>query len=757
MTDGASSSRRSYTYLASETSATAISTTSSVAVSSTITSAPTSFSSANMACATVSSLVAAATGSGIPQVPAQVAWDCIQSVPLNATSGLRLMESIRPYLDWQTTIAYLKNPPSGYLEPAVDVLGEYASIVSKLQSGGFTNEYDFEFTLYELFQTTHDGHFRYLPSLVAGVFGFGRPLAMVSVSSDGEALPKPYVYADILFSLSDTTFAPSAVSQIDGQDAVTYLDSWAQYGSLQDPDALFNNVMYELAQISLGTTGSGAGTFSGGGRGAYVYPGAETGLTFENGTTISYENFARVLQDFVGVNTGEDLYNMYLEPPPPPPTTTSAAMTTASATPTSTPIPGYPPPVLRQENNLIGGYYIDAAGYEDIAVLSVPSFVGLFTAEESFQQVATDFIAAAAAAGKTKLIVDVSANGGGTILQGYSLFKNLFPDLEPYGATRFRAHEAFNLIGEVVSDVAGPVYPWNYSDPANYVLDDFLDSPFDYRADVDINGNNFQSWREKYGPHPFYGDSFTSIIRWNLSDPTTILTSGIIVDGYQNRSDIPPTIPFAREDIVILYDGYCASTCTIFSELMTAQGGVKTIAIGGRPIKQPMQAVGGVKGTNDYPWSFIWQIVKDTLTLADNSTAATTAELEAGVLGTYDLYWDTRAVEDSGVVNARDGIAQGDTTETPLQFVYQAANCRIWYTAEMTYDITAMWEKAADVAWGGASCVVGDVGLRKREVVKKQKTKRSVSASEMAELEASMSLYTDLRGKTVVGDGYMRP
>jgi hypothetical protein len=42
--------------------------------------------------------------------------------------------------------------------------------------------------------------------------------------------------------------------------------------------------MYELVQISLCAAGSFAGTFSGGGSGAYVYPGAVTILRFENGT-----------------------------------------------------------------------------------------------------------------------------------------------------------------------------------------------------------------------------------------------------------------------------------------------------------------------------------------------------------------------------------------------------------------------------------------------------------------------------------------
>ena len=49
--------------------------------------------------------------------------------------------------------------------------------MSDLQKDGFASEYEFEFALYEFFQTTHDGHFRYLSSLVAGVFRFGRHLA----------------------------------------------------------------------------------------------------------------------------------------------------------------------------------------------------------------------------------------------------------------------------------------------------------------------------------------------------------------------------------------------------------------------------------------------------------------------------------------------------------------------------------------------------------------------------------------------------
>lgn len=134
----------------------------------------------------------------------------------------------------------------------------------------------------------------------------------------------------------------------------------------------------------------------------------------------------------------------------------------------------------------------------------------------------------------------------------------------------------------------------NYSDQA------IASTTYNYRTDADVNYEPFDSWPDKYGPHP-YGpgdDKYTNIIRWNLSDVLTPLNSGgIYVSGYLKRSNITVQ-PFAAEDIVIVYDGYCASTCTIFSELMRQQAGVKTIALGGRPNKDIIQAVGGVKGTN---------------------------------------------------------------------------------------------------------------------------------------------------------------
>jgi hypothetical protein len=63
-------------------------------------------------------------------------------------------------------------------------------------------------------------------------------------------------------------------------------------------------------------------------------------------------------------------------------------------------------------------------------------------------------------------------------------------------------------------------------------------------------------------------------------------------------------------------------------------------------------------------------------------------------------------------VNLRDHIRKGDDTETPLEFVYEAADCRFFYTAEMIADPVPVWKKAVDAHWGDPTkeCVEGSTG-----------------------------------------------
>jgi hypothetical protein len=107
-----------------------------------------------------------ASPSAVPTVPAEVAYQCINSVPFNQSAAVALLDSIRPYLDWQTTIEYLKNPPAEYaqkVQPPFDFYADYDRIYDSAVSGNYSNEYEFGFDLYRAFQQAHDGHFVFYP------------------------------------------------------------------------------------------------------------------------------------------------------------------------------------------------------------------------------------------------------------------------------------------------------------------------------------------------------------------------------------------------------------------------------------------------------------------------------------------------------------------------------------------------------------------------------------------------------------------
>jgi hypothetical protein len=57
-------------------------------------------------------------------------------------------------------------------------------------------------------------------------------------------------------------------------------------------------------------------------------------------------------------------------------------------------------------------------------------------------------------------------------------------------------------------------------------------------------------------------------------------------------------------------------------------------------------------------------------------------------------------------INLRDQIRKGG--EIPLQFLYEAATCRIFYTPKTFYNYTALWTYAADAMWNKPELCVKD-------------------------------------------------
>lgn len=163
------------------------------------------------------------------------------------------------------------------------------------------------------------------------------------------------------------------------------------------------------------------------------------------------------------------------------------------------------------------------------------------------------------------------------------------------------------------------------------------------------------------------------------------------------------TQPYPASSIIILSDGICSSTCAMFMEMMHHEAGVKTVVAGGYPMNGPMQAPAGSRGARSYSVidtlddniGYAQYILQDNDDPRQNFLPNRTEAL--------DVF-----VQYAGI-NLRDQVRKG--SDVPLQFLYEAANCRIFFTPKTWNNYTALWQYAADAIWTNSNlCVNGSTG-----------------------------------------------
>ncbi|KAI1334670.1 hypothetical protein F5Y15DRAFT_409507 [Xylariaceae sp. FL0016] len=654
-------------------------------------------------CAIVSSAWAAqSSATATPTVEASVAYDCLNSVPIDKEAALKFITEMEPYIEWQSDTVWKKDPPADYFYPPHDIWGVIDEIKSNIEADKYANEYAWQADLYvKLFGPAHDGHFVVYPDALSGAIEWQRPLALVSISEDGPSGTAPVikVYEDVMSS-PDTA---SVVQLINGVDAATYVEDWInQAGGNQDVDAAYNSMFFEKAFLA---ENANLGYFQSGGRVRYIYPGNTTSFTFENGTEIELSNVARIKGVWTGVVDGPTFFAHFCgaadSSAEATASTTTPATTTATAAATATAgVEGYPVPIVVSSDAVISGYFLEGEGFEDVAVLSMLSFSPSDPVE--FQRVAQDFFAACVQAGKKKLVVDVQANGGGYIFSGYDIFRQIFPDIVQEGLGHWREHAGFNAVSQVFSALAADF------DPATATSDEILayESIYNWRYDVNITDKHFSSYEDKFAPHAYHGDNFTNLVQWDFNDPLSTINAtygfGTDITGYGSRQNF--TRPFGGpENVVVLLDGYCASTCTLFAEFMKSDAGVQSISMGGRPGKQGLiQGVGGIKGSQSYDFDNVLADTQQALRHT-NDTALVAA------LSPYTEYVSRRST--AAALNVKNQILPGSIDDgVPAQFVAEYADCRLWWTAAMHADIRALWKAAAGAAFGREKCAFGSIG-----------------------------------------------
>lgn len=492
-------------------------------------------------------------------------------MPLGKTDAIALVESILPYIEWQSGMyllhtgkfnelmvadtSYLKNPPSGYLMPAIDIKGSLNKIISNITAGVYPTEHAFQTDLLKTFQAVHDGHFRFAPDLVTRALQFRRPVQIVSVSRDGVEVPKVYTREDIAAVVAmNSSVMPSAITQVNGEPVQAFLSDLGSLNFLQDPDGQYNNLMYEMPFDAQYAGLRYTGYFALAGRMGYFYPGPNTTIGFANGTTNTYQNYAEIVGNFTGVVDGPSMYQQFCTGPH------QQAVTYNDTAPITAPIPpplpptdktpayGYPIPDVISSDQQISGYFLSGSAYSDVAVLSMLSFEPNYPIE--FQSVIQTLISDAKAAGKTKIIIDLSSNGGGNILTGYDAFRQFFPNITQDGYSRLREHDAFNIMARQISNFAANFTTSSPSAEAHFTYQSVLN----YRYDHNFTDGNFSTWDAKFAPATFNGDQYTQLMRWNLDDPTTttdpIWGLGETVTGYGDRKNF--TQPFPAENIILV-------------------------------------------------------------------------------------------------------------------------------------------------------------------------------------------------------------
>ncbi|CAM1502758.1 Fc.00g075340.m01.CDS01 [Cosmosporella sp. VM-42] len=653
--------------------------------------------------------------SKIVAVPPSIGIACLKSVPYNKQRDLALLDYLLPFINFQSTLEVLANPPDEYLLPGVDVLGGIEVIRSKLEKDEYENQYEVMKDLRSLFAAANDNHFDYPPALLNTFLYVRRGLDFTAISKNGIKIPQIFMTLDVIRgNQGQLTYLPSGVDSIDGTPIFEWLEKDAVHNTInyQDPDAQWNAL---FSTIPSGAAGKSATTLITG----FEIPDNYT-VRFQNGSSVVYQNEIVFLPktDFSCVENGEDFYETFerpkttvsSEPTPTPTPTVNPAETETEAPEQATnsalpPIHGYPSPVVKHAQNSIAGYFLNETDYKDTAVLTILSFlpigfdfanIGEFNFTEYVLEgtrVIVEFAEKAKKEGRDKLIIDLSANGGGSVNLAQQVYRLLFPDGKFSTFDRYRANEALEATSEA-----------DYMSLVNTIITQSNDFP------VDTDGKPIKTGKEWFGPYTAGGQNVTKAFQDDRSLPFDA-SIGAYYNGYDPKK--PAAIekaPWKPENILVVTDGTCASACNILTGLLTHNHGIRTLALGGRPNYYPMQAMGGVKGSL---LNFNGDLITAVTSFIDSVKGDEKAiEILKDAKDAFPTLEDAPLLplihgSSGGQVNSRNAYHEDDLDGFPAHFKYEAANCKLFYTQQMTFDVSESWRQAANVAWNGGSCVVG--------------------------------------------------
>jgi hypothetical protein len=78
-------------------------------------------------------------------VDAELAYQCLQTIPIKNDVAEQLVKALQPYLEFQSTLKTIENPPADYAEHVqkpYSIVGAMDTVLQKVKSGSYKSEYD---------------------------------------------------------------------------------------------------------------------------------------------------------------------------------------------------------------------------------------------------------------------------------------------------------------------------------------------------------------------------------------------------------------------------------------------------------------------------------------------------------------------------------------------------------------------------------------------------------------------------------------
>ncbi|KAI5854398.1 hypothetical protein BZA05DRAFT_264462 [Tricharina praecox] len=609
-------------------------------------------------------------GNRVTGLDANLFRRCIQSVPFDEDKATRTLHYLRMFLGLDTYAPYLVDPPVSELELEPFNLNETLSeIESNIKSGSYENNWSFDYDVVRMFQMFRDGHTDY-ETVCSHGFIYVHEFPIASIAS-GDGTPEIYhVIKNFAAAQWEEPRLGAKIKKINGKEPQEYLTDFIRNSpeSLDwvDPDARYNEMMYGFPE----------GTFRGRFARRNMWNGEDLTITWENGTDTKVEFTLQLTTSMYKdgellFNDTQSLIDLCFLSETEIGNSGSAAVDDEQADDLDLVVrqtddekyrpDGYPTPLNHSSEYAMATFSVPDD--KEAVVLAIRTFDQEDLSADDFVHAMSEFlkdqVASWKKSGYKRLIIDVSNNSGGKAILPYDFLKQLFPSKEDFPPVNMHYSPVTWAYMHAIN--GGKEYEM-YKDTG---MKDFADMA-DFLGPVRKDNEYYsKTWKQDYEQ---FGE-----VNYNLE-----------VAAASNEQ------PFSAENIAIISNSHCASACHSIVESLRNQG-VRAFAYGGRAnASTPMQPVGGTKGGK----VLRYDNVRGFLERAQDDDTVLEA---AGDQSTWLL--QTLPVRIKNVnVNSENKFREGN--RLPLQFVYTPACNRFFVDKTMFGDISAVWKKTREVAWG---------------------------------------------------------